>query len=54
VRTAQYITGAKLPTTQDLYTRQCQRKALKIVKDCSLCYRMASGTGMPSLGTRGF
>ena len=29
VRTAQYITGAKLPA------RQCQRKALKIVKDFS-------------------
>ncbi|XP_055742496.1 probable RNA-directed DNA polymerase from transposon BS isoform X1 [Salvelinus fontinalis] len=36
VRTAQYITGAKLPATQDLYTRRCQRKALKIVKDPSL------------------
>ena len=31
--TAEYITGAKLPATQDLYTRRCQRKALKIVKD---------------------
>ena len=35
VRTAQYITGAKLPAIQDLYTRWCQRKALKIVKDSS-------------------
>ena len=35
VRTAQYITGAKLPAIQDLYTRQCQRKALKMVKDSS-------------------
>ncbi|KAM9471619.1 uncharacterized protein ACWYII_007379 [Salvelinus alpinus] len=35
VRTAQYITGAKPPAIQDLYTRQCQRKALKIVKDSS-------------------
>ena len=35
VRTAQYITGAKLPAIQDLYTRLCQRKALKIVKDSS-------------------
>ena len=35
VRTAQYITGAKLPAIQDLYTRRCQRKALKIVKDPS-------------------
>ena len=35
VRTAEYITGAKLPAIQDLYTRQCQRKALKIVKDSS-------------------
>ena len=30
---AQYITGAKLPAIQDLYTRRCQRKALKIFKD---------------------
>ena len=36
VRTAQYITGAKMPAIQDLYTRRCQRKALKIVKDPSL------------------
>jgi hypothetical protein len=28
VHMAQYITGAKLPAIQDLYTRQCQRKAL--------------------------
>ena len=31
VRKAQYITGAKLPAIQDLYTRVCQRKAQKIV-----------------------
>jgi gmma-aminobutyric acid receptor subunit gamma len=30
VRTAQYITRAKLPALQDLYTRRCQRKALKM------------------------
>jgi hypothetical protein len=35
VRTAQYITGAKLPAIQDLYTRWCQRKTPKIVKDSS-------------------
>ena len=35
VRTAQYITGAKLPAIQDLYTRRCQRQTLKIVKDSS-------------------
>ena len=35
VLTAQYITGAKLPAFQILYTRRCQRKALKIVKDSS-------------------
>ena len=35
MRTVQYITGAKLPAIQDLYTRRCQRKALKIVKDPS-------------------
>jgi hypothetical protein len=33
LRTAQNITGAKLPAIQDLYTRQCQRKAQQIVKD---------------------
>jgi hypothetical protein len=35
VRTAQYITGAKPPAIQDLYTRRCQRKVLKIVQDSS-------------------
>ena len=35
VQTAQYITGAKLPAIQDLYTRRCQRKAHKIVRDSS-------------------
>jgi hypothetical protein len=35
---AQYITGAKLPAIQDLYTRRYQRKALKIVKDSSQPY----------------
>jgi hypothetical protein len=35
VHTAQYIPGAKLPVIQDLYTRWCQRKALKMVKDSS-------------------
>uniref|UniRef100_A0AAZ3S588 Alkylated DNA repair protein AlkB homologue 8 N-terminal domain-containing protein n=1 Tax=Oncorhynchus tshawytscha TaxID=74940 RepID=A0AAZ3S588_ONCTS len=49
VRMAQYITGAKLPAFQDLYTRRCQRKALKMVKNpshpCglwSLCYQNKS------------
>jgi hypothetical protein len=35
VRTSQYITRAKFPDIQDLYTRWCQRKAQKIVKDSS-------------------
>jgi hypothetical protein len=35
MRTAQYITGAKLPAIQDLYTRRCQRKALKMAQDSS-------------------
>jgi hypothetical protein len=35
LRTAQYITGAKLPAIQDLYTRWCQRKALQFVEDSS-------------------
>ena len=62
VRTAQHITGAKLPAIQDLYTRQCQRKALKRVKDpshpshrlFSVYCRMASCTRAPSLGQKGF
>ena len=32
VHMAQYITGAKLPASQDLNTRRCQRKALQMVK----------------------
>ena len=35
VRTAHYITGAMLPAIHDLYTRRCQRKARKMVKDSS-------------------
>ena len=35
VYTAQYITEAELPAIQDLYTRRCQRKAQKSVKDSS-------------------
>ncbi|CDQ76566.1 unnamed protein product [Oncorhynchus mykiss] len=31
VCTAQYITGAELPDIKDLYSRRCQRKALKMV-----------------------
>jgi hypothetical protein len=40
VYTAQYITWGHAschPAIQDLYTRWCQRKTLKIVKDCSPC-----------------
>jgi hypothetical protein len=35
MHTAQYINGAKLPAIRDLYTRRCQRKALKMFKDSS-------------------
>ena len=35
VCTARDMIGAKLPAIQDLYTRLCQRKSLKIVKDPS-------------------
>ena len=35
VRTAQHITGAKLPAIQDLYNRRGQRKAHKIARDSS-------------------
>uniref|UniRef100_A0A4W5MJ42 Reverse transcriptase domain-containing protein n=1 Tax=Hucho hucho TaxID=62062 RepID=A0A4W5MJ42_9TELE len=33
VRTAQGITGGKLPALQDTYTTRCHRKAKKIIKD---------------------
>ena len=33
VRTAQRITGGKLPALQDTYTTRCYRKAIKIIKD---------------------
>ncbi|XP_052337145.1 troponin T, cardiac muscle-like [Oncorhynchus keta] len=33
VRSAQHITGGKLPALQDTYTTRCYRKAIKIIKD---------------------
>jgi hypothetical protein len=51
VHTAQYITGAKLPAIQDLYTvseegpKKLSKTPATLVIDCSLCYRTASGTG---------
>ena len=33
VRSAQHITGGKLPALQDTYTTGCHRKAIKIIKD---------------------
>jgi hypothetical protein len=51
VSMAKYITGAKLPTIQGVYNRRCQRKGG--IRDCFLCYRTASGTGVPSLGLKG-
>ena len=51
---AQYITRTKLPAIQDVYTRKCRGRPYKLSKttatlviDCSLCYRMSSGTGVP-------
>ena len=32
VRSAQRITGGKLPALQDTYTTRCHRKAIKIIK----------------------
>jgi hypothetical protein len=51
---AKYIAGAGLPAIQDLYTRWCQMKALKIVKDSShpshglFCYRLLCGSREPT------
>ncbi|KAM9572505.1 uncharacterized protein ACWYII_005213 [Salvelinus alpinus] len=33
VRSAQRITGGKLPALQETYTTRCHRKAIKIIKD---------------------
>ena len=64
VRMAQYITGAKLPAVQDLHLyisgsvrgrpKTLSKTAVTQVIDCSLCYRMASGTRALSLGPKGF
>ncbi len=35
VRTARHIVGGELPSLQDIYTRWCTRKALRIIKDSS-------------------
>jgi hypothetical protein len=42
VRTAQYITGAKLPAIQDLYIRWCQRKAQKLSDSSHHSHRLFS------------
>ena len=52
VRTAQYITGAKLPAIHDLYTRLCQSKALKIVKDPRLFSLLPHGKRYRSAKSR--
>ncbi len=35
VRNARHIVGGELPSLQDIYTRQCTRKARRIIKDSS-------------------
>ncbi len=35
VRSARHIVGGELPSLQDIYTRQCVRKARRIIKDSS-------------------
>ena len=57
--TAMHYRGSKLPAIQDLCTRWCQMKALKIVKDSRHSSRrlfslLPHGTGVPSLGPRSF
>ena len=42
VCTAQYITGAELPAIQDLYTRQVQRKAPKLLDSSRPSHRLFS------------
>ena len=56
VRTAQYITGAKLPAIQTYIIGgviKLSETPITQVIDCFLCYRTASGTGAPGLGPRG-
>lgn len=45
---AERITGAVLPSLQDIYTRRCTKRAIKIIKDtlhlnCSTCCHQAKG-----------
>ena len=61
VRSAQCITGGKLPAFQDTHTTRCHRKAIKIIKDnttrvtaCSPRYHPEGEvrTGASKLGPR--
>jgi hypothetical protein len=62
MRTALYITGAKLPDIQDLLyilggvrgkPKKWSKTTVTLVIDCSLCYCTANGTGVQSLGPKG-
>ena len=48
VHTAQYITGAELPAIQDLYTRRCQRKALRNYQKTPATHVIDQGIGIYS------
>ncbi len=57
VRTARHIVGGELPSLQDIYTRQCTRKARRIIKDSShpshrLLSLLLSGRRLRSIRSR--
>ncbi len=57
MRTARHIVGGELPSLQDIYTRRCTRKALRIIKDSShpshsLLSLLPSGRRLHSIRSR--
>ncbi len=57
VRTTRHIVGGELPSSQDIYTRQCTRKARRVIKDSShpshsLLSLLPSGRRLRSIRSR--
>ncbi len=45
VRLAERISGSALPSLQDIYLKRCKSRAVKIIKDFSCYYLLASASG---------
>jgi hypothetical protein len=53
VRMAQYITGSSfLPPRTSTMPKNLAKTPATLVIDCSVCYRTANGTGVPSLASK--